>query len=253
MIFKYVKINCAILLSAALMHSANAGEYKSQSGQDIVINEIFFKNKKGGVFIDIGAHDGVGYSNTWFFEKVLDWTGICIEPNPTIFKKLKENRNCLCINGCISDKDGSVLFREIRGSNYLTMLSGIESKYDPRHLERIATEMPRENGSYKLIEVPSYLLNNILEKNSIYYVDFLSLDIEGGELDVLKTIDFDRFHIHTIAVENNYHTKDIRLFLESHGFRYITTIDDLDEIYLNITLSKGTKLPKKNGGYEVVT
>ena len=51
--------------------------YKSQFGQDKFLNENIFKNKRNGVFIDIGAHDGITYSNSYVFEKQLDWTGIC--------------------------------------------------------------------------------------------------------------------------------------------------------------------------------
>lgn len=54
------------------------------------MNERFFKNLKNGVFFDIGAHDGVSLSNTYFFEKELGWSGICLEPIPEVFERLKK-------------------------------------------------------------------------------------------------------------------------------------------------------------------
>src|SRR5580700_5035187 len=76
--------------------------YHGQFRQDKFINDHFFKNRKNGTFIDIGAFDGVSLSNTCFFEKELDWSGICIEPIPEIYEQLKANRNCTCIHGCIA-------------------------------------------------------------------------------------------------------------------------------------------------------
>ena len=63
----------------------------SQFNQDKFIFENFFPVKSDGVFVDIGAHDGITLSNTWFFENYLGWTGYCFEPNPSLFAKLVEN------------------------------------------------------------------------------------------------------------------------------------------------------------------
>jgi len=72
-------------------------EYYSQYQQDKYLNEIVFKNKEKGFFLDIGAHDGASLNNTYFFEKYRKWNGICIEPIPEVFAKLDENRNCIKI------------------------------------------------------------------------------------------------------------------------------------------------------------
>jgi FkbM family methyltransferase len=221
---------CLLITSSFFILSASL--YKSQVGQDQFLNEMYFKNKKNGVFIDIGAHDGMSLSNTWFFEKELGWRGICFEPLPTVFKQLVENRNCICINECVSaDTVGTLLFREVTG--YSQMLSGVETNYDPRHVARIEREITQMGGSSKLIEVSSCLLNSELEKYNFYRIDFLSLDIEGGELSILRSIDFDKFYICAITVENNYGTPEIRTFLESKGFLFITVLGDTDEIYIN--------------------
>src|SRR5260221_7249446 len=83
--------------------------YYSQCGQDQFLYENFFRTKREGVFVDIGAHDGIFYSNTKFFEE-LGWQGLCIEPIPEVFEQLKKNRKAICIQGCISDQVGKSSF-----------------------------------------------------------------------------------------------------------------------------------------------
>lgn len=76
--------------------------YQSQCGQDKWIVENLMPDSRQGFFVDIGAHDGISFSNTYFLESVMNWDGIAIEPIPEIFERLKKNRKCHLINGCIS-------------------------------------------------------------------------------------------------------------------------------------------------------
>ena len=62
--------------------------YYSQDGQDRFLDQKFFKEKTAGTFIEVGANDGITYSNTYFLEKFRQWKGICIEPHPGAFEKL---------------------------------------------------------------------------------------------------------------------------------------------------------------------
>lgn len=96
------------------------------------------------MFVDIGAHDGVSFNNSLFFEKSLEWTGICIEPNPDVYAQLRENRDCVCVQGCIFSKKKVVDFMKISG--YAEMLSGIIENYDPLHVQRIQKEIRSEGG-----------------------------------------------------------------------------------------------------------
>lgn len=69
----------------------------------------------GGTLIDIGAHDGVTYSNSFFFEQVRGWRGIAIELNPDAFAKAAANRKCTLLNCCVSSSAGTVPFLKISG------------------------------------------------------------------------------------------------------------------------------------------
>ncbi len=220
-----IKVFAISIFSIALAVNA---QYKSEHGQDRYCNENIFKNKQNGIFIDIGANDGKRASNSWFFEKVLGWQGICFEPNPKVFERLVQERKCECINAAISDKEGVMEFRHVIG--HCNLMSGLESKFDPRQIERIHRICPGQE--IEILKVQCYLLNDFLEKHNYYYIDFLSLDTEGGELAILKTIDFDRYYIYTITVENNFAVKEFREFLESKGFQYLTRLHN-DEVYIN--------------------
>jgi FkbM family methyltransferase len=204
--------------------------YTSQWEQDKILNETIFECKRNGVFIDVGAHDGKTGSNTYFFEKELNWTGICIEPIQERFKELVINRpNSICVYGCAFDKPGVVQFREVAG--YSEMLSGIEGCYDPRHTQRILNEIQQCGGGYNMIEKPAFCLKDLISQHNINTIDYLTIDTEGSELEVLKGIDFDKVDIHVIDVENNYGDNRIQLFLEKKGYLMLTKIVG-DDIYV---------------------
>lgn len=213
-----------------LLHTVCFATYYSQCGQDQFVNEKYFKNARNGVFVDIGAHNGITFSNSYFFEKELDWTGICVEPIPSVFAELEKNRKATLIKGCITDKEGESLFLLIRGP--CEMLSGLVNKYHPRHLKRIEKSVKRLGGSYEYITVQCYLFNKILEEQGIKHVDFLSIDTEGGELDILSTIDFSRFQIDVMTVEDNYQDPRLITFLAEKGFRCIQAMNQ-DKIFVN--------------------
>jgi hypothetical protein len=79
----------------------------SQHGQDAFVYETFFKSKDGqGYFVDVGAYDGVTFSNSLFFERHLGWSGICIEPLPAAFEKLRGSRTAVCLNCAVADREG---------------------------------------------------------------------------------------------------------------------------------------------------
>jgi len=203
--------------------------YRSQLGQDRFLNETYFKDKTTGVFVDIGAHDGLFYSNSKYFED-LGWTGLCVEPLPDIFLKLKENRKCICENYAITNEEGEDDFLVIKG--YAEMLSGLVKDYDPMHLNRIDGEVNYYGGSKEVVKVNTIRLQTLLDKYNINSIDFLSIDTEGNELKVLESIDFNKTKIFAISLENNYKHTNIREFLASKNFEFVKTLD-VDEVYIN--------------------
>ena len=203
-------------------------QFYSQFEQDRYVYQNFFKNKREGIFVDIGAHDGVTFSNTYFFEKSLGWTGICIEPIPEVFELLKQARDAICVQGCICSNKDSTPFLRIKGDS--EMLSGILDNYDPNHLARVQQELATYGGSAEVITVNCFDLTELLLKHGFSHIDYLSLDTEGGELEILKSIDFKLIDIDIIDVENNGSTNIFNEYLETLGYKKMIKLG-VDEIY----------------------
>ncbi|SHM61135.1 FkbM family methyltransferase [Flavobacterium saccharophilum] len=203
--------------------------YFSQYKQDQFLDKVLFNKKKNGFFIDVGAHDGVTISNSIFFEKYRSWKGICIEPNPIIYDKLVKNRSSVNLNVCIGNSNETVKFTQVVG--YSEMLSGVTSKYDEHHLDRINDEISQNGGEIKSIEVQMIRLeyiNEIEEKK----IDFISIDTEGNEFDIIKSIDFEKISVKVLVIENNYKNVDLFNFLINNNFILIATLHT-DEVYIN--------------------
>ena len=185
-------------------------------------------DKKNGVFIDVGAYDGDRVSNSLYFEDVLGWSGICIEPNPNAYNKLIDNRSCICINAGVTDVESELPFYKVSG--HAEMLSGFMSYISNEHIERINMEISRHGGKTEIVNVKTIRLSDVLRENNITNVDYLSIDTEGNELHVLKSIDFNTCNIMYITAENNDKTNDVRDFLSQKGYDFICNICG-DDIY----------------------
>lgn len=197
-------------------------------GQVALIAQLL-GNKNNGVFVDIGANDGVRISNTYFLEQKLGWTGIAIEPIPSMFLELQKNRNCHLVNGCVTPSPGRAKFIEV--VNGTDMLSTLTVNNQGLTARRLKMSAKRHGAELREIDVDCYTLEMLTNQFNVPEIDFLSLDTEGGELEILKSIDFEKTPIKTISVENNYYTDSIRNFLESKGFIYVGTFK-VDEIYI---------------------
>ncbi|BBB90080.1 MAG TPA: FkbM family methyltransferase [Methylomusa anaerophila] len=205
-------------------------EYYSQIGQDRFMNETVFRGAEEGFFVDIGAHNGIDFSNSYFFEKYKRWNGICVEPLPNVYQELIKNRKCICLEGAISAKQGFQNFLQAQG--YSEMLSGLLNELDPRHLKRIQLTQQYYGGSLQIIPVATYPLQLILDQYGITHVDLCSVDTEGTELTVLKTIDFSKVKIECLTVENNYQETHVQNYLQDKGFILLTKLE-FDDIYIH--------------------
>ena len=202
------------------------------------MNECIFKNNNNGIFVDIGAHDGIAGSNSMFFEQSLNWTGLCIEANPNVFKKLIKNRNknSINLNCAVFNKNDKISFTINDG--YTEMLSGITETYCSKHIDRINNEQKIKNGISQNINVNCYTLNYLLEQNNINIVDYLSIDTEGSEKDIITNIDFNKFHINVINFEVNYRDEAYNIttnYLITNNFTLYKKIEG-DDVYINNNL-----------------
>lgn len=200
-------------------------KFQSQSEQDMFAY-FYFNGKTNGFYVDIGAHDGKSLNNTMLFEE-LGWQGVCVEPQPDIFEELQKNRSCDCYNVAVSNTS-SESFEFIRAVG-VNMLSGLSSQMTEAHKKRII----RENGKLEKISVKTLtfdeLMGNYPER---YYIDFMSIDIEGAEMSILKAIDFAKYNFGFITVENNEeikgHGNRLVKFMAEQGYKlYFDCGEDL--------------------------
>jgi FkbM family methyltransferase len=218
-------------ISEASGEPPDIGLYKSQDIQDLFLDRWVFRGLEGGTFIDIGAHDGVTFSNTWFFEKKRGWQGICIEPNPAVYKRLRANRSARALDCCVAGTAGTVRFQKIAG--YSEMLSGIADRYSAEHKQRIAGEMQQYGGSSEVIEVKARTFGDIVAEAGLSEVTYVSIGTEGGEVDILKAIDFRKIMIHALTVEFGSQNKaSLFALMQGKDFELIKSIGS-DLMFLN--------------------
>jgi len=193
--------------------------FHSQDGQDKYLETNIFKGLKNGFFVDVGAHDGISINNTLYFERYNGWTGINIEPIETVYNKLVVNRPfCININCAVSNTDGNSEF--ILNKGYTEMISGLKNSYDERHMSRLKKENNMTDSTTEIITVCTKKLETIFNEKNIKHVNYISIDVEGGEFDVIKSINFDKVFIDVIGFENNYSDVSVPIvaYLKSKNF-----------------------------------
>ena len=208
--------------------------YASQDKQDKYLEENVFKGHKGGVFVDVGAHDGVSINNTLYFEKYNGWTGINIEPIKEVYDKLLLNRpSSININCAICNFDGTTDFLCNKG--YTEMISGIKDTFDIRHLQRLHRENNQTGSTTTIIKVNTKKLETIFEEHKLSHINYLSIDVEGAEFEVVKSIQFDKVFIDVIGFENNFEDTGIHIIKYLENKNYVVIHKSLDIFMIHKT------------------
>jgi FkbM family methyltransferase len=173
-----------------------SGYYKASVTSPMHDKILKYFNYKQGYFIEAGAHDGLYWSNTYYLEKALKWNGLLVEPIKNQFEKCKKNRRVqtlryALVSDCDEDKMKTLKFAgamSVVTDSYMCNKAHIQSGLS------IHNELEREDEL-----VPCTQLSKLIPIGQ--KVDFLSLDVEGYELEVLNGIDFNRNEIEFILVE----------------------------------------------------
>ena len=226
--------------------------YQSQMGQDMFLNRWFFKNRGPGFFIDVGAFDGISGSNTFYFEKHLQWQGIAFEPNPYAFENLRATRSCRLIQGCAYRQDGEVSFLALsqrdqsEGAKSRLPRSMLSMIFDSTHGGAMLSGIPEHMDQLQWVEwirkpmkldqtlatVPCHRIDTVLADSGVEIVDYLSIDVEGAEVEVLQGIDFDRVQVNVIGVEHTHSFSEVYDLLTASGFVYQGMLF-FDEIFVH--------------------
>lgn len=183
-------------------------QLRAQFNQDMWIMRRF-ADKPHGTFIDVGANDGLTYSNTWCLEQ-KGWVGVCIEPVRTMYDALVKNRpNSQCIHTCVYSHNGHVDFTTVSEDPGASMLSGVTQHIDTRS----------NTSKSKTSEIPCTTLNDMVDLLGDH-VDFIKLDTEGSKHAILNAFDFNKYQVDVFCIECN-HKEDydkIDALMESKGY-----------------------------------
>jgi len=170
------------------------GQGKSQLGQDLFV--LAFSNfKKGGYFVEFGATDGLTLSNTYLLEKKFGWNGILAEPGKKWEKSLRQNRDAEIDTRCVYSSTGeSVRFTEVKKGEFSTITNFANS----------------DHHSKKRVDSVEYFVESVSLKDLLDYhkapekIDYISIDTEGSEYEIIKNFDFNSYDIRILTIEHNY-------------------------------------------------
>lgn len=196
---------------------------KSQFGQDWLVFELLGRNQHKGFFVEFGAVNGIHNSNSHFLETELQWDGIVCEPARKWHKQLHQNRKCAVDERCVYKRSGEFL-DFIETGNWMggnTLFKHMDDDGGKREIS-------------EQYQVETVSLNDLLkEHNAPKFVDFLSIDTEGSELEILEAFDFNQWSFALLIVEHNNSREKraaIRALLEQNGYHHLPIPDDISGV-----------------------
>ncbi|CAL4064426.1 unnamed protein product, partial [Meganyctiphanes norvegica] len=209
--------------------------------------QLIFSKIMGGFYIEAGALDGEYLSNTLYIEYFQNWTGILIEPDPENYRSLVDkHRKAWLSNTCLSTtsnpKNISLISvsspkdynQHSQNNKLLLQAQTYEEKYNK--YETLLSHIDKSSFTRHTVTASCFPLEAYLIALNVTTVDLLSLDIQGGEFEVLKTIPWEKYHFRLIVVEDMNEDVNMELvrFMKSKGFNLIDILVE-DYIFYNIS------------------
>ena len=179
---------------------SKSGSSHSQLFQDLFVAFVLGE-KKGGRFLEFGATNGVELSNSLLLEQHYGWTGVLAEPDPQWQQALKENRkSAAIITDCIYSKTGQKL-------EFLSSAHGVLSSlkdFAENDKDGMSGNTAARLSKYDTVMVETLSLNDVCEQHFSDGLDYMSVDTEGSEYEILASFDFDRCRPTVMTVEHNF-------------------------------------------------
>jgi len=198
----------------------------SQFYQDIFCL-LLNHGKRNGFFVEFGACDGLLISNTLLLEREFEWNGILSEPARTWQSEIQKNRSCIIETRCVWAESGKQIeFAEFSADDYKTQSGILETSGNPL--------TPASTYSVETIS----LFDMLRQHGAPSHIDFMSIDTEGSELDILKPFPFDKYSFGFIAVEHHTPQQEaaIKGVLETAGYKQILrSVSGHDGFYVPAT------------------
>ncbi len=218
-----------LLKDLAVREGATPENVKSQIDQDLfVLYSLGWK--RGGYFVEFGATNGVDLSNTYLLEKDFGWTGILAEPAKVWHTDLVRNRSATVDFDCVWKESGQTLpFAVVESAEFSTL--GVFSEAD-------AHKKTRKSANWQPVKTVS--LNDLLERHGApAVIDYLSIDTEGSELEILNAFDFGRHTFSVITCEHNYSNQRKNIYDLLVSNNYVRVFDGLsrwDDWYVHASI-----------------
>lgn len=208
------------------------GKYASLNQLDRKLEK--YVDYDNGYFVELGANDGVTQSNSLYFEKYRNWHGLLVEPTPQNFLKCRQNRsarNSIYCAACVSFDYGQEFVR-IAYSNLMSTPMSLESDIPDARAHAALGDRFLGNGEmvFEFGAVARTLNSLLLDAGAPRQIDFLSLDVEGAELEVLKGVDHQAFRFKYILVECRDFPR-LDAYLEKQGYRFIEKLSSQDYLF----------------------
>ncbi len=193
-----------------------------------------YVNYDGGYFVELGANDGIKQSNSLYFERYRGWRGLLIEAAPQNFLKCRQNRaqqSTVYCAACVSFEHDQEFVRMVYSDLMSTPISSKSDISDPSAHAKLGNKY-LQNGeiNFEFGAVARTLNSLLLEASAPKQIDFLSLDVEGFEQEVLKGVDHETFRFKYILVE----CRDIdrmSAYLNENGYRFIEKLSVHDYLF----------------------
>jgi FkbM family methyltransferase len=201
-------------------------EAKAQLYQDLLAVELF-NEKENGFFVEFGATNGLQINNTWLLEKKYHWQGILAEPARIWQADLAKNRNCAIDHRCVWKQSGEkLIFKEVPEDPELSTAAAFVNS-DHQAAQR------KQHQAYEVTTISLYDL--LQAHHAPRYIDYLSVDTEGSEFEILNAFDFSTYRFGLITVEHNGTTQQQALYelLTRAGYkRVFAAISKWDDWYV---------------------
>lgn len=207
--------------AAAPRKDVLSGKQHYSHGKEELIIRDFFKDRRGGFFLDVGCWHPIQDSNTYYLEEHLGWSGIGVDALPEMGRKWKRNRPASrFVNYLVTDHAGTVE-TFYRAAEYS----------DISAVEKPATAPGGDPVTAEEVKVPTSTLTKILEEHSVSKVDFVSIDIEGAEPQALAGFDIDRFKPELLCVEAKVKNREfLAKYFADHGYEQIQRYVKYDQV-----------------------
>lgn len=189
-------------------------KYYSQFEEDKILHN-FFRNKKNGVCVEVGANDGVNDSNSYFFE-LRGWKCVLIEPNPALCQEIRRVRTAQLYECAVSSEIGCATLYIAEGAERSHGVSTISSD------QQVHDKIKGYGFTRRPIQVKTRTLDDILlESQLTATIDFISIDVEGHELRVLEGFSIDKWQPRIIIIEDNENYKDnkVQTYLKKYSYK----------------------------------